>query len=439
MKKPTEPKSVFQEFFESESSSGILLIVVTIIALIVANSPLNELYSSMLHAKFAVGFPGAMVDMSVHHWINDGLMAIFFLVIGLEIKRELVSGELSNFRSAILPIVAAIGGAVIPAGIFLIFNSGNEFQNGWGITMATDIAFAVGILTILGSRIPLWAKVFLSALAVVDDLIAVLVIAIFYTADININALLVAGLSLAGLGILSWKNVTSLAPYLFVGLILWFAVLTSGVHATIAGVLLGFMIPISRKEKDEALAEKAVKGVTLFKKSFEESAGKEKKEVKAEALNFLEDIIVKAESPLHRLEHKLHGFSSFIIVPVFAFANAGVVISGEVLSKAFSSPSTYGIITGLFIGKQVGVFGATWIISKLGFTNLEQTKETWLIVYGLSLLAGIGFTMSLFVSGLAYTDADVIEQSKIGILTASLLAGLLGFFILKTFTKPNEE
>lgn len=439
MKKVTEPKSVFQEFFESESSSGILLIVVTIIALIVANSPLNELYTSVLHAKFSIGFPGAMVDMSVHHWINDGLMAIFFLVIGLEIKRELVSGELSNFRSAILPIVAAIGGAVIPAGIFLLFNSGSEFQNGWGITMATDIAFAVGILTILGSRIPLWAKVFLSALAVVDDLIAVLVIAIFYTADINITALLIAGLSLIGLGILNWRNVSSLAPYLFFGVILWFAILTSGVHATIAGVLLGFMIPISRKEKDETLAEKAVEGVTLFKKSFDESIGKEKKEIKSEALNFLEDIIVKAESPLHRLEHKLHSFSSFIVVPVFAFANAGVVFNSEVLAEAFTSPLTYGIIAGLFIGKQIGVFGATWILSKLGFTNLEQTKETWLIVYGISLLAGIGFTMSLFVSGLAYTDADIIEQSKIGILSASLLAGLLGFFLLKTFTKPSEE
>ncbi len=439
MKKVTEPRSAFQEFIESESASGILLIVVTIIALIVANSPLNGLYQNILHAKFAIGFPGAMVDMSVHHWINDGLMAIFFLVIGLEIKRELVSGELSNFRSAILPIVAAVGGAIIPAGIFLLFNSGSEFQNGWGITMATDIAFAVGILTILGSRIPLWAKVFLSALAVVDDLIAVLVIAIFYTADININALLIAGISLVGLGILNWRNVTSLAPYIFIGLILWFAVLSSGVHATIAGVLLGFMIPVSKKEEDETLAQKAVQGVTLFKKSFDENIGEKKKEIKSEALNFLEDIIVKAESPLHRLEHKLHGFSSFIIVPVFAFANAGVVISGDVLAEAFSSPLTYGIIGGLFIGKQVGVFGATWVLSKFGLTNLEQTKETWLIIYGLSLLAGIGFTMSLFVSGLAYTDADIIERSKIGILTASLIAGLLGFFVLKIFTKPSED
>lgn len=439
MKISSGPKSAFQEFFELESSSGILLIVVTILALIVANSPLNELYSSLLHTHFSLGIPGAMIDLSIHHWINDGLMAMFFLVIGLEIKRELVSGELSNFRSAILPIAAAIGGAVVPAAIFLLFNSSNEFQNGWGITMATDIAFAVGILTILGSRIPLWAKVFLSALAVVDDLIAVLVIAIFYTADINITALLIAGLSLIGLGILNWRNVTTLAPYLFLGLILWFAVLTSGVHATIAGVLLGFMIPISKTDKDEILADKAVKGVALFKKSFDENIGSKRKEIKAEALNFLEDIIVKAESPLHRLEHKLHGFSSFFIVPIFAFANAGVVFNGEVLAEAFSSPLTYGIIFGLFIGKQIGVFGATWILAKLGYTNLEQNRETWWIVYGISLLAGIGFTMSLFVSSLAFADADIIEQSKIGILAASLLAGLLGFFILKIFTKPSED
>ena len=380
-----------------------------------------------------------MVDMSIHHWINDGLMAIFFLVIGLEIKRELVSGELSNFRSAILPIVAAIGGAIVPAGIFLLFNSNNEFQDGWGITMATDIAFAVGILTILGSRIPLWAKVFLSALAVVDDLIAVLVIAIFYTADINLTALLVAGLSLLGLGVLNWRNVTTLAPYLFIGLILWFAILTSGVHATIAGVLLGFLIPIIKPVKVKALVDKAEKGVSLFKRSFDENIGTEGKELKAKALNYLEDIIVKAESPLHRLEHKLHRFSSFIIVPIFAFANAGVVFNGEVLAEAFSSPLTYGIILGLFLGKQIGVFGAAWILTKFSLTNLKQDKETWSIVYGISLLAGIGFTMSLFVSGLAFTDADIIEQSKIGILSASLIAGLLGYFILKTFTKPKEN
>ena len=439
MKTITEPKSSFQEFFESESSSGILLIVVTVFALIVANSPLNELYSSLLHTHFSLGIPGAMIDLSIHHWINDGLMAIFFLVIGLEIKRELVSGELSDFRSAMLPIAAAIGGAVVPAAIFLIFNSNNEFQSGWGITMATDIAFAVGILTILGSRIPLWAKVFLSALAVVDDLIAVLVIAIFYTADINITALLVAGLSLIGLGILNWRNVTSLTPYLFLGLILWFAILTSGVHATIAGVLLGIMIPIVKPSKDKELAEKAEKGVLLYKKSIDPNIGKKGKELKAKALNYLEDIIVKAESPLHRLEHKLHGFSSYVVVPIFAFANAGVVFNSEVLAEAFSSPLTYGIILGLFAGKQIGVFGAAWILTKFGFTNLTQNKETWLIVYGISLLSGIGFTMSLFVSGLAYTDIDIIEQSKIGILTASLLAGLLGFFVLKTFVKPTDS
>ena len=291
MKPITEPKSSFQEFFESESASGIILIIVTILALIFANTPFNELYSSLLHTHFSLGIPDAMVDMSIHHWINDGLMAIFFLVIGLEIKRELVSGELSNFRSAILPIVAAIGGAIVPAGIFLLFNSNNEFQDGWGITMATDIAFAVGILTILGSRIPLWAKVFLSALAVVDDLIAVLVIAIFYTADINLTALLVAGLSLLGLGVLNWRNVTTLAPYLFIGLILWFAILTSGVHATIAGVLLGFLIPIIKPVKVKALVDKAEKGVSLFKRSFDENIGTEGKELKAKALNYLEDII----------------------------------------------------------------------------------------------------------------------------------------------------
>ncbi len=439
MTKLNEPKSVFQEFFESESSSGILLIIVTILALLTANSFLNPYYQDLLHIHISLGLPGLLIDMTLHHWINDGLMAIFFLVIGLEIKRELVSGELSNFRSAILPVVAAIGGAVVPAAIFLLFNYGSEFENGWGITMATDIAFAVGILTILGSRIPLWAKIFLSALAVVDDLLAVLVIAIFYTSDINTTALIIAGISVAILGIFNFKKITSLTPYLLVGFILWLAVLKSGVHATIAGVLLGFLIPIIKPAKTDDLVSDAEKGIKLFKASAESGLGKKGKELKAEALNYLEDIIIKAESPLHRLEHKLHGFSAFIVVPVFAFANAGVVFNAEVLTVAFSSPLTYGIVAGLFIGKQIGVFGATWLLTKFGFTNLKNNKETWAIVYGISLLAGIGFTMSLFVSSLAFTDVDVIEQSKIGILLASLLAGLLGFFILKFFTKESNS
>ena len=435
MKNLSEPKSLFQEFFESESSSGILLIVVTILALITANTFLNQYYQDILHLHFTFGIPGAMIDMSLHHWINDGLMAIFFLVIGLEIKRELVSGELSDFRSALLPIVAAIGGAIIPASIFLLFNSGNEFRDGWGITMATDIAFAVGILTILGSRIPLWAKVFLSALAVVDDLIAVLVIAIFYTSNINTAALIIAAISLIILGVFNFRKVTSLTPYLLVGFILWFAVLKSGVHATIAGVLLGFLIPIIKPAQNDELVKKAEKGVKLFKDSVAINIGNKGKELKAEALNYLEGIIVKAESPLHRLEHKLHGFSAFIVVPIFAFANAGVVFNADVLSEAFSSPLTYGIVAGLFIGKQIGVFGATWILTKLGLTNLEQNKKTWAIVYGISLLSGIGFTMSLFVSGLAFSEINIIEQSKIGILFASFIAGILGFIILIFFTK----
>ncbi len=401
-------KSLFHEFFESESASGVFLIAVTILALVIANSFLNEYYQNLLHVKIKFGIHGAMINMSLHHWINDGLMAIFFLVIGLEIKRELISGELSNFRSALLPIVAAVGGAIIPAGIFLLFNYDSKFENGWGITMATDIAFAVGILTILGSRIPLWAKVFLSALAVVDDLIAVLVIAIFYTSNINSVALIIALLCLFLLGVLNFKKVKLLSPYLIVGFFLWFAVLKSGVHATIAGVLLGFLIPIIKTEK--------------------------RVELKNDTLNYLDNTI---ESPLHRLEHKLHGFSAFVVVPIFAFANAGVIFNIDILSEAFSSPLTYGIITGLFIGKQIGVFGATYILTKLGLTNLRQNKETWIIVYGLSLLSGIGFTMSLFVSGLAFNEIDIIEQSKIGILFASFLAGVLGYLVLNIH-KPNN-
>ncbi len=431
-----QPKLPIQEFFESESASGILLMIAAIIALIIANSPLSQYYFSFLNAHISVGLPFVKIDKPLLLWINDGLMAIFFLLVGMEIKRELFYGELSSFKSAVLPFVAAFGGAVMPAFIYLYFNAGTPYERGWGIPMATDIAFAVGVLTILGSRIPLWAKIFLTALAVVDDLLAVIVIAVFYTAEINSTALLIAALSIALLSLLNWRNVFSLVPYLLVGIVLWAAVLKSGVHATIAGVILGFMIPVKRSENGNEIISFAEKSVLMLKEYFG-STSKEKKELKETALNYLSDVVTNSESPLHRLEHKLHSWVAFAIMPIFAFANAGLVLNLDVLSSAFSSTITWGIILGLFFGKQIGIFVPTALLIKFGLTDLKFEKKTLLTLYGLSVVAGIGFTMSLFIASLSFADASFLENAKIGIIVISLVSGILGFIVLRFFLRSK--
>jgi Na+:H+ antiporter, NhaA family len=432
----TEPKSVIQEFFDSESASGILLMAAAVLALIIANSPLSSYYFNVLNSYITVGLPFVEINKPLILWINDGLMAIFFLLVGMEIKRELVKGELSNFKSAMLPIVAAIGGAVVPAIIYLSMNSNTEYEPGWGIPMATDIAFAVGVLTLLGSRIPLWAKVFLTALAVVDDLLAVLVIAVFYTADISTSALLIAAISLGVLAFLNWKNVNSLVPYLLVGLVLWTAVLKSGVHATVAGVLLGFLIPVSRKIKDAELINDAEKGVGLLKKS--STGNHDHHDDKASALNYLQDVIKNFESPLHRLEHKLHGWVAFAIMPIFAFANSGLALNTDVIGSAVSSTGTWGIILGLFFGKQIGIFLPALLLIKYTETNIKPTKNNILTFYGIAILGGIGFTMSLFIAGLAFPNSANLENAKIGIIVVSLICGAFGYTVLKMFTKKEE-
>jgi NhaA family Na+:H+ antiporter len=434
-KKMDEPKSPLQEFLDSESASGVLLIIVTVLALIIANSPLGHYYFEALHAKLGVGVAPYEIKKSILHWINDGLMAIFFLLIGLEIKRELRFGELSTVKSALLPVVAAVGGAVLPAVIFISFNAGTVSEQGWAIPMATDIAFAVGILSLLGSKVPSWAKVFLTALAVVDDLIAVLIIAIFYTADINLTALLVAGISILALVTLNWRRVNSLVPYILVGVVLWVATLKSGVHATIAGVILGFAIPATRFGTEKGLLEQAERGFNLLKSSFAKNATHEIKENREAALNYLDGVIVCSESPLHRLEHKIHKFVGLFVMPLFAFANAGLVVNAAVIDKALTSELTLGIVLGLIVGKQLGVFGFTTLLAKFGLAELTLNKMNMKIVYGLAGLAGIGFTMSLFISGLSFGEGTLLELSKVGILGASLLSGVFGFLVLKNALK----
>ncbi|MBO6534888.1 MAG: Na+/H+ antiporter NhaA [Balneolaceae bacterium] len=429
----SSPLSPITEFIKTESFSGLLLMFAAVLALIVANSPLADFYMTSLQTKLTVGLPDANISKPIILWINDGLMAIFFLLIGLEIKRELKYGELSSFQSALLPVIAAMGGAVVPGLIFFGFNMGTEYVDGWAIAIATDIAFAIGVLALLGSRVPLWAKVFLTAVAVVDDLIAVLVIAVFYTSKISMAALGVAGVTLAILIIMNFSNIRSIAFYLIVGLVLWVAVLKSGVHATIAGVLLGFLIPATPHKHKDQLLIRMQKGVDMLR----EAVNDKDKELKETAMHEIEASVEKMESPLHKLEHKLHPLVAYFIMPVFAFANAGVALSAEQFSAAFSSTLTLGILFGLFVGKQVGIMLSVFISSKLGLITLPNSDKVWTIFYGIACLTGIGFTMSLFISGLAFSDAQSIEYSKVGIFVGSLFSGLLGYFFLRSRLSPN--
>jgi len=370
----------FKNFFDSEKSSGILLIACTIVSLAVTNSSLGADYLHVWHAQAG--------GLSVEQWINDGAMAIFFLFIGLELERELYNGELSDFKNALLPIFAAAGGIFAPALIHFALNFGTESQAGIGIPMATDIAFALGVLALLGSRVPASLKIFLTALAVIDDLGAIIVIAVFYTAKLSIFYLIGAGLVFAMLFALNrFFRVMSLIPYLLGGALMWFLMLKSGVHATIAGVLLAFTIPFSASEDDE-------------------------------------------KSPSYKLENFLHKPVAFIILPVFALANTGIVVGADSFQNLFSSNSA-GISLGLIVGKPVGITLLSFIVVSLGICRLPSDLN-WKHIFGAGILGGIGFTMSIFITNLAFTgNAEMVNASKIAILLASLTAGIIGFLWLK--------
>lgn len=381
---PPRPKgrsSVLREVLDSGAAGGLLLMAAAVLALFVANSPLAATYFDLLHAY--VG------GLSVLHWINDGLMAVFFLFVGLEIKREFLDGQLSTWANRALPGIAAAGGVVVPGLIYAALNLGSpETLRGWAIPTATDIAFALGVLSLLGSRVPTSLKVFLATLAIVDDLVAVLVIAIFYTAEINLPALGGAGLATALLIGLNRLKVLRLAPYLVLGAALWWLVLLSGVHATIAGVVLAMTIPLRRR-----------KGAP-------------------------DDMT----SPLHRLEHGLSPWVAFLIVPVFGFANAGVSFAGMTLDIV-REPVTQGIVLALFLGKQIGVFGSAALAIKLRLANVP-VAASWAQLYGVSLLCGIGFTMSLFIGLLAFPDPTLQNEVKVGVLLGSLASALCGAALL---------
>ncbi|MCM2314800.1 MAG: Na+/H+ antiporter NhaA [Thermoanaerobaculia bacterium] len=419
-----------QEFMRTEAASGVILGLAAILALIIANSPLRPSYEHLLHLPISFGIGTFDIEKGLSHWINDGLMAIFFLLVGLEIKRELKLGELSDPKSAALPIVAAAGGAVVPAIIYLAFCHGTGMAKGWAIPMATDIAFALGVVALLGSRIPPWGKVFLMALAVVDDLIAVLVIAFFYTSSLNVTALLWAALFLVILITMNLLGVRRLGLYLAAGFGLWAATLGSGVHATVAGVVLGLTIPaVRRNDQDETLED-------ALEDAIEAQEVEDGSELEQARLNKITSMIVH-ESPLHRLEHLLHPIVAFGIMPVFAFANAGVAIDTSVVGDALRSPMAPGIILGLFFGKQIGIVLSFVILAKLGFASQPLNKANLRLIHGLSLVAGIGFTMSLFVAGLSFVEGPLFEEAKLSILAASAISGAVGYVMLRRM-KPAE-
>lgn len=426
----------FQEFAGKQSSGGILLIIATVAALAWANSPWSESYAALWSSELTVGLGDLSLTKDLTLWINDGLMAIFFLVVGLEIKRELLVGELSSPRRAVLPIAAAAGGATVPAAIYITLNAGTEGASGWGVPMATDIAFALGILALLGSRVPVGLKVFLTALAIVDDIVAVLVIAFFYTSEISWGALAAGAGFLAALVVANLIGVGKTLVYALLGIGLWLAFLLSGVHATIAGVLLAFTVPARSFINPGDFLERGRYILDRFEKAGEKGEDVLANEERQAALHALNRAAYKLEPPLHELEHALHPWVTFAIMPLFALANAGVPLGGG-LAQALASPVALGIAGGLVIGKQLGVTLFAWLAVRSGLSELPE-GVSWRHVYGAGWLAGIGFTMSLFIADLAFTGSDLLETAKLGILAASLISGAVGWTILRA-TAPRHQ
>ncbi|MGB0386075.1 MAG: Na+/H+ antiporter NhaA [Ardenticatenaceae bacterium] len=427
-------------FINNTSSLGIVLLLSTVLALFFANtSSLAPIYDEVLHTYVAIGVPDTALylKMSALHWINDGLMVIFFLLVGLEIKREMKVGELTNLRAAALPIIAAIGGVVVPALIYTFFNAGLPSQGGWGIPMATDIAFVIGCLALLGDRVPLSLKVFLTAVAIVDDLMAVLVIALFYSGGLNYVALLIGFEVLALLMLANFSGVRALSVYLILGLILWVAFLQSGIHATIAGVLLAFTIPARNRIDEDRFLKQARHLLDEFEEGEFAPTPMMTDEHQQHIVIELEDACEQVQAPLQKLEHSLHKPVNFLIMPIFAFANAGVAISLDGIGGA-NTVIALGVAFGLLLGKPIGVFGASWLAVRSGIASLPSGVN-WKQMLGAGLMAGIGFTMSLFIASLAFGEGSpMLDGAKLAILFASLIAGVVGLAIL-ALTSPSSQ
>ncbi|MGB5363596.1 MAG: Na+/H+ antiporter NhaA [Aureibaculum sp.] len=421
----------FQKFVKIESLSGILLFSATIVAMIWANSGFGDTYQSLWQYKIGISSQNFQLTKPLILWVNDGLMAIFFFLIGLEIKRELLIGELNSVRKATFPLFAAVGGMFIPLGIFLFLNQNPDTADGWGIPMATDIAFSLAILKLLGDKVPLSLKIFLTAFAIVDDLGAVLVIAIFYSSGVNWMLILYAIIALIMLFVLSKKGYFLKYFTLFVGIIIWFLFLKSGIHPTIAGVLLAFTIPIRQKIDINTFVEnlKSISKNIIDKKSSEQLLLSKDQ---MEQIDNLEELTEKFHSPLQHLEHKLHNWVAYFIMPVFALANSGVVFNADM---DLNMPLIINIAIALFIGKFIGITLLSLLSVKLKIAQLPDNVNYWQIV-GISILAGVGFTMSIFIANLAFTENLVfIYSAKIGIIIGSLISGIIGYLILKFNSK----
>lgn len=420
----------FEHFLHAQTTTGLILMFMTVLALILANSTWAEAYTHFFHTKIDLTVGEWKLSNSIHHWINDGLMAIFFFIIGLEIKREVMVGELSNFKVAILPILAAVGGMVFPALIYMSINADTEGAAGWGIPMATDIAFAISALVLLGKRVPPALVTFLVALAIVDDLGAVLVIALFYTEQIHTLPLMLAGVMFLIMVVFNRFGIHMILPYFIVGLFMWFFMLDSGVHATIAGVIAALAIPSKPKRLPGSFRQDArvlLDEYASYTVDKEQGMNERQKAI----LLKLEDNINEIGTPAARLENDLHLPVALIVIPLFALANAGIAIDFNSISSTIVTPVSMGIIAGLILGKVLGIFGIAWLAIKLKVAALPK-GSTMNQIFGVAFLGGIGFTMSIFVADLAFTgNAELIFQAKVGILAASLFAGLFGYVWLR--------
>ncbi|HIP46442.1 MAG TPA: Na+/H+ antiporter NhaA [Campylobacterales bacterium] len=427
----------FEHFLHAQTTTGMVLMFMTVLALILANTPFAETYAHFFHTKVDLTVGSWELSHTIHHWINDGLMAIFFFIIGLEIKREILVGELSNIKVAILPILAAIGGMIIPALIYFGFNVGGEGAGGWGIPMATDIAFAISALVLLGKRVSTALVTFLVALAIVDDLGAVLVIAIFYTEQIQFLPLGLAGLSFLIMIALNRVGIHMILPYFIVGMFMWFFMLESGVHATIAGVIAALAIPSKPKHSPQNFTSRTKKLLDEYD-SYPVCEDHHLHEKQKAILLSIKDSIDAVDSPAARLEHDLHLPVALVVIPLFALANAGIAIDFSSIGETIVTPVSMGIMAGLILGKVLGIFGVSWIAIKMGIAKLPE-GSTMNQLFGVAFLGGIGFTMSIFVADLAFVGNDaLIFQAKVGILAASLFAGLFGYMWLRFVAKKPE-
>lgn len=442
---PFEPtfnklRSPFDTFVHNTTAGGLFLMLTALVALILANSALSLWYDEFFHTQLSLAFGSWQLSYSLHHWINDGLMTLFFFFVGLELKRELLVGELADPKQAMLPILAAFGGMFFPAIIYWFFNMSGDSVSGWGIPMATDIAFALGVIALLSDRVPKSLVAFLVALAIVDDLGAVLVIALFYTETISFSLLAIAAALVLLLILMNRSGIRAAFPYMLVMLLLWFTLLDSGIHATIAGVVTAFTIPALPQYNTQAFSQQMRQSLESFDCSAKDSSCNIlNNQQQFEVVTTLEQKIQGVSTPLQRLAHRWHLPVAFLVLPIFAFANAGIHIDFTHFIDSLNHPVTLGVLLGLLVGKLIGIFGVSWVAIKLGIAKMPQGVHN-LHLIGAAMLGGIGFTMSIFIAEISFPGHDeYIVQAKIGILLASIVAGILGYLFLKLVSQQQES